>query len=340
MRRKLLCLTLILLLCVSLAVPALAIGTNATTVYGARTLLEIWKISDVTATGHIESVTYDGNGGFTRTVIKDTDTKNPGNVYYTKSPATAVLELSRFRPDGLKDSIAAKSEVTIRKVKYENGAIIAPGGYKDIKPIEPDDGKLTSYVDHGDFEGQTFWEYSTGAKLTLGTGAYIFDINEYNHDDDYIFLIVGDGSDNSLVGTPNASSVLVNGKDVAFDAYTINENNYFKLRDLAFVLSGTKKQFEVGWDGTNNAISLTSGKKYTSDGSELKGKAEGKQTPALNTSKIYLDGKEVKLTAYTIGGFNYFKLRDLGEAIDFDVTWDGAKNTIVIDSSASYNPAT
>ena len=48
-----------------------------------------------------------------------------------------------------------------------------------------------------------------------------------------------------LTAKPTASTVLVNGENVAFDAYNINDNNYFKLRDLAYILSGTEKQFEV-----------------------------------------------------------------------------------------------
>ena len=116
------------------------------------------------------------------------------------------------------------------------------------------------------------------------------------------------------------------------------DNNYFKLRDLAFVLSGTEKQFEVGWDEKNNAISLTSGKQYTVVGGEMVGKGEGAKIPVPTTSKIYLDGKEISFTAYNIGGNNYFKLRDIGQAFDFGVTWDGTKNTIVIDTSKSYTP--
>jgi hypothetical protein len=110
------------------------------------------------------------------------------------------------------------------------------------------------------------------------------------------------------------------------------------LRDLAFVLNGSAKQFAVGWDGAANAIALESGKAYTAVGGELEGKGAGNKTPTATTSKITLDGKEVKFTAYNIDGNNYFKLRDIGEAFDFDVTWDGAKNTIVIDTSKGYTP--
>jgi alpha-tubulin suppressor-like RCC1 family protein len=140
------------------------------------------------------------------------------------------------------------------------------------------------------------------------------------------------------VAKPATSTVLVNGENVDFDAYNIAGNNYFKLRDLAYTLSGTEKQFEVGWDGAANAITLTSGKPYTSVGGEMTGKGADGKAATPTTSKITLDGKDVSLTAYNIGSNNYFKLRDIGQTFDFGVNWDGAKNTIVIDTGKGYTP--
>ena len=143
----------------------------------------------------------------------------------------------------------------------------------------------------------------------------------------------------AMTATPTSSTVLVNNQSVSFDAYTINSNNYFKLRDLAQAVNGTEKQFEVGWDGANNAISLTTGKSYTPVGGELtKSGLSGAQSATLSTSAVYIDGVKVDLTAYTIGGFNYFKLRDIAGKIDFGVGWDGSANTITIDTSVSYTP--
>jgi hypothetical protein len=135
-----------------------------------------------------------------------------------------------------------------------------------------------------------------------------------------------------------SATVLVNGENKSFDAYNINGNNFFKLRDLAFVLSGSEKQFEVGWSSTSNAITLTSGKPYTPDGNEMTGKGAGDKAAASTKSKIILDGKEVNLTAYNIEGNNYFKLRDIGESFNFGVDWDGVRNTIVIDTGKGYTP--
>jgi hypothetical protein len=135
---------------------------------------------------------------------------------------------------------------------------------------------------------------------------------------------------------PTASTVLVNGVETAFDAYNIKNNNYFKLRDLAYVLSGTEKQFEVGWDSSNNSISLTSGKPYTTVGGEMTSKGAGVKTAHPTSSKIFLDGKEVAFTAFNIEGNNYFKLRDIGAVFDFGVDWDGPRNTIIINTSKKY----
>jgi hypothetical protein len=138
------------------------------------------------------------------------------------------------------------------------------------------------------------------------------------------------------VAKPTSSSVLVNGESVAFNAYNIEGSNYFKLRDLAFVLSGTAKQFEVGRDGATGTVALTSGLAYTAVGGELGSMGAGDKTPAAAAAKITLDGEARSFTAYNIDGNNYFKLRDIGAAFDFGVDWDGARNTVIIDTDKGY----
>jgi hypothetical protein len=115
-------------------------------------------------------------------------------------------------------------------------------------------------------------------------------------------------------------------KEFDFDAYSISGNNYFKLRDLAFALSGTESQFEVVWDGAA----------YTPVGGEMGSKGTENKIPMATSSKVYLDGIQVSLTAYNIGGSNYFKLRDVGQAIDFDVDW--YKGEIIISCGEPYTP--
>lgn len=148
-----------------------------------------------------------------------------------------------------------------------------------------------------------------------------------------VFLKV---NEKSVLANPTNSKILVNGGSKAFEAYNIDGNNYFKLRDLAKVINGTEKQFEVVWDQENLAINLISNKAYTSVGGELS-EGDGKvKTPVLNKSKILKDGKEVELKAYNINGYNYFKLRDVASAFDIGVSWDGITNTVGINTAEGY----
>lgn len=55
-----------------------------------------------------------------------------------------------------------------------------------------------------------------------------------------------------------------------------------------------------------------------------------------STQSIYVDGQRVNMTAYSIGGNNYVKLRDVGEAVDFAVSYDAATKSVQIDSDAPY----
>ena len=45
---------------------------------------------------------------------------------------------------------------------------------------------------------------------------------------------------------------------------------------------------------------------------------------------MYIDGESVSLTGYNINGKNYFKLRDLGGALGFEVGWDEAARTVTV----------
>ncbi len=136
---------------------------------------------------------------------------------------------------------------------------------------------------------------------------------------------------------PSTSKMTVNHKELTFDAYTINNNNYLKLRDIAYVVNSTGKQFEVLWDAENNIIHLNSGKEYLAVGSELaKVNSVSSKSAKLTTSTIIVDGEPLILTAYNIGGNNYFRLRDIAKAFNIGVTWDNATRTIGINTQIDY----
>ena len=135
---------------------------------------------------------------------------------------------------------------------------------------------------------------------------------------------------------PTAAKVFINGKQVAFDAYTIRGSNYFKLRDLAYSLNGTSKQFDIAWDSAANAINLLSNRVYTAVGGEMAPGDGQRRSATLSSSAVLLDGQPITLEAYNIGGNNYFRLRDIGRIFNFATDWDAANNAIKIDTSQPY----
>ena len=51
---------------------------------------------------------------------------------------------------------------------------------------------------------------------------------------------------------------------------------------------------------------------------------------------VCVDGKKIELEAYVIEGNNYVRLRDVGEAVGFNVWWDEEKRTVQIESDRPY----
>ncbi|MGE5677340.1 MAG: hypothetical protein ACM3ZR_04710, partial [Pseudomonadota bacterium] len=142
--------------------------------------------------------------------------------------------------------------------------------------------------------------------------------------------------DNGIMAYPTSSAILLDGKKQAFAAYTVHDKNggastYVKLRDIAYALKDTDAKFEVAWE--NQAITLRPGEDYSIDGSEMKSFFSGTQKAKAVSSKIFIDGTPIALEGITLtdsngGSFNYFKLRDLGKAMNFNVTWDGKQINI------------
>ena len=137
---------------------------------------------------------------------------------------------------------------------------------------------------------------------------------------------------------PITSPVIVDGVEVDFEAYFIEDRNYFRIRDVAYALQGTPAQFNVHWDDETSSIIFTSGADYVANGTEMAGKGDEKKLPTATTSRILVDGKQVDFSVYNIDGSNFFRLRDIAETFDFGVDWDADTQTIFIDTWTRYSP--
>lgn len=133
--------------------------------------------------------------------------------------------------------------------------------------------------------------------------------------------------------TPTTSKLFVNDREINLEAYNIEGYNYFRLRDMALMLRGTNKPFDVVWDENTRTIIISSGVDYASSGEDFArsdNPKPSKYTPIK--PEIMIDGRKTEFTAYTINDYSYFKLRDIAETFNLGVSWDAKANTISIDT--------
>ena len=136
--------------------------------------------------------------------------------------------------------------------------------------------------------------------------------------------------------TPSPQKLSVDGTDADCDKYNIDGSNYFKLRDLAQLLSKTDSRFSVAFDAESNAVTVVPGGDYVPVGGELERGKDLSKTAVASKQSVLINGEAVEgISVYNIGGNNYFKLRDLGSALGFTVTFDADANTAVVLSKGS-----
>lgn len=136
------------------------------------------------------------------------------------------------------------------------------------------------------------------------------------------------------IAKPTTSKIILDGRNVDLDAYNIEGNNYFKLRDIAMMLNSSDKNFNVVWDGSNNAINLQINQKYIPVGGELKvSSVKSNKNAASSNSNIYIDNNKAGLKAFNIDNNNYFNLRDVLNYLNIEVIWDAGTNSILINTN-------
>ncbi len=155
---------------------------------------------------------------------------------------------------------------------------------------------------------------------------------------------------------PSTAKVMVDGKPVEMESYNIEGYNCFKVRDVAMALKGTRSEFGVEYypDKFYELAVMNSYRVYTGYGIictynnrdyvPVGGELTFSETPATtgirtNAPILFKGGGKngnKKPQLYTIGGYNYCKIRDIAEGVDFALSWDEATGTILIDSTQFF----
>lgn len=202
----------------------------------------------------------------------------------------------------------------------------------------------SSGLDYGWSKGLRwiFDKSKTEYRVVVGfQGKLFYYIISTGYEEDYL-KVKNQGAEpyinkNTITQKSSSVKIISDGKEYECEAYNIYGNNYFKLRDLAFMINGSGKQFSVGYREKERAVEIVRGNQYIPAGGELLA-GDGIERPAhyYNPMPVFFEGYEVFLEMYNILGNNYIKLRDVAKLIDFNVSWSDTDRCIIIDTASAY----
>lgn len=160
--------------------------------------------------------------------------------------------------------------------------------------------------------------------------------------DEYYMLSINGGSSlppmekRDYTSYEQKQTILVDDQPVELTTYALKDENgyltnYVRVRDIAALLNGTAAQFEVSWDG---AVNLIPGEAYTPVGGELELPFHGDRSFVYASAPTKIWGTPNLMSAIVLtddngGGYTYYKLRDLGQALGFYVDWSAEKGVFI-----------
>lgn len=143
-------------------------------------------------------------------------------------------------------------------------------------------------------------------------------------------------SNASVSAKPVVYTISINEQDYETQVYTINGSEYFRLRDIAFIMIGTTRQFQVEWNETEQSVQIIQGPYYREIGGELS-LSDAEKTAVPTTSTIYSSGNKTDLAGYYVDGSTYLTITDIASDIGFSADVDTDTHTVYISGSRPEN---
>lgn len=121
--------------------------------------------------------------------------------------------------------------------------------------------------------------------------------------------------------------LIINDKLIDAEAYMLNDNNYFKLRDIIKGLSDTGEITDIIYDQNTGEVEIVDGKEYS--GGESKKNTDKQSLRVVEANqKVKYNGNYSNLTGLNINDNNYVKLRDVSQLLNKKVLFDMNTQTI------------
>lgn len=136
----------------------------------------------------------------------------------------------------------------------------------------------------------------------------------------------------SIRGIRSPQSLYIDGQETGVRGYNFENNNYYRLRDLAKLLEG---KIDFNATGTAHTVTIYKGEAYkdfVGDKPETSQNVSAFQKDTKVTLVNEKGREEFTIRTYKIKGFNYFKLRDLGVILDYSVDYDRENQRALVET--------
>jgi len=120
----------------------------------------------------------------------------------------------------------------------------------------------------------------------------------------------------TVKATPSKTKIALNNVVKDLEAYTISGEDYYKITDLSYLLSGTSKQFGAEYNKFQSLMQLTKDRDY---GKKVLSIGDGKEKQAARVyPTIYWGTNNISgvICVYSINGEDYYKLSDTLDIIN------------------------
>ena len=179
--------------------------------------------------------------------------------------------------------------------------------------------------------------------LTLEAGTYRFTTSESETlHQRQLGTVTQESIPASGTAAMRRQTIELDGRDVTLQTYALpgsngGETNYVRLRDVASLLNGTDAQFGVDWDGS---VIIVPDEAYKPNGTEMQTPFSGDRRYQRADAGTVIYGESIPFTTILLtddqgGGYTYYKLRDLGKVLNFNVGWSASRG-IYIESDRPY----
>lgn len=137
----------------------------------------------------------------------------------------------------------------------------------------------------------------------------------------------------AMAAKPTTQTFVVNNRVVDCVAYNIGGYNYFKLRDVVKSLSDTGDRINVRYDKDARVVEVVPGEAYVSSLAE-EGITKAVEVPdaqvVMGHAKVKINGVVREVESCNISGYNFLKIRSLGEVLSKEVGYDNVKRAVHI----------